>query len=454
MTPLVLLGSLGTLEEKMRVWKWPCEKLSFKDLSSQGADSPSRLSQVFLCSLTDLAQVQALNLASSRVLLVIEENEMEKLTLASSKGFRYWVHQNVALADFEAVVKQLFDSLAGSAELDYHRRRDIHTDISDEFEFRSSKMNKLVQELERAALTKTTILIEGETGVGKSHLAKWLHSVSPRRKGPFISLHCGVVSDELVESELFGHEKGAFTGAVKKKLGRFELAESGTIFLDEVSTLSASAQIKLLQVLQDSSFQRVGGEQDVSVDVRVIAATNERLKDLVQVGKFREDLYYRLNVFSVLIPPLRQRLEDVELLVKRSLENINAKYGLSFTGVEPSALAALKLHAWPGNIRELQNVIERASILEKSNVITLESLPSDLVEQVDTEGRPKVVVDIEKSLADSRSKVIEDFERQYLTGLLEKTNGSIQNTAMQAKVGVRQLHKLLSKYQIKKELYK
>jgi two-component system NtrC family response regulator len=237
--------------------------------------------------------------------------------------------------------------------------------ISKEFFGKSSKIQKIVNAVEKLAKSyDTTILIEGESGTGKEMIAKFIHQESPRRQGPFIRINCSAIPRELAESELFGHEKGAFTGAVQKtKMGKFELASGGTILLDEIAELSPEMQAKLLRVLQEKKFYRLGGEKEIEVDVRVLAATNKKLEDEVKKGNFREDLFYRLNVGYVYIPPLRERKEDILFLAYSFLNEFGNKFEKKFKGFEPAALELLKEYPWKGNIRELKNVIERVTIL-------------------------------------------------------------------------------------------
>lgn len=236
-------------------------------------------------------------------------------------------------------------------------------------------MNKLI---DRVATTRTNVLVIGESGTGKELVARRIHDHSPLKNKPFIPVNCGAIPENLIESELFGHKKGSFTGAVAEKMGLFEAANHGTIFLDEVGELPLSMQVKLLRVIQERSFRKVGGTDDVHVDVRIIAATNRNLEEAVRQGTFREDLYYRLNVILIRTPPLRERAGDVRLLAKFFLEQFAQKFSKSTRSFAPGVLEALDGYGWPGNVRELENVIERAIALESSEEITLQSLPITL----------------------------------------------------------------------------
>jgi transcriptional regulator with GAF, ATPase, and Fis domain len=331
--------------------------------------------------------------------------------------------------------------------------KSIHSDImSSSMTSESPEMSGVLKKIESVAPTATTVLLTGETGVGKSRIAKMIHDQSSRSGEAFVSLNCGAIPESLVESELFGHEKGSFTGAIRRKLGKFELANNGTLFLDEVGTLSLTTQVKLLQILQEKTFQRVGGESDIKVDVRVITATNESLKDLVEKKLFRGDLFYRLNVFPIDIPPLRERTLDIPGLVSLFLEELSQKNNKEIKMISEPALEALMSYSWPGNIRELENIIERAFILETTDCINPESLPLELIEV--NESNAVVPMDASLTLAEARTQAIAELERQYLKEVLANNRGRIAKSAQVAGVGVRQLHKLLKKYNIDKKEFR
>jgi DNA-binding NtrC family response regulator len=225
------------------------------------------------------------------------------------------------------------------------------------------------------APTKASVLITGDSGVGKELVADAIHALSPRQDKPFIKVHCAALAESLLESELFGHEKGSFTGATGRKHGRFELANEGSLFLDEIGEINQNVQIKILRVLQEKKFERVGGEETLEVDVRVIAATNRDLKAEIEKGNFREDLYYRLNVINIHIPPLRERKDDIPLLAAAFLKECGEENGKKFEGFDAKARTALYAYAWPGNVRELRNCIESAVVMSKGPNITLDDLP-------------------------------------------------------------------------------
>ncbi len=321
----------------------------------------------------------------------------------------------------------------------------VHTD--------NAAMQEVFKKIQSVARTKATVMLAGETGTGKGMVARLIHLHSNRKSAQFISVHCGAIPDTLLESELFGHEKGAFTGAHRKKLGKFEIARGGTIFLDEVGTITAASQIKLLQVLQDGTFSRVGGEETIETDARIIAASNSDLKQMSEEGAFRRDLYYRLNVFPIRLPPLRERNEDVAFLTTLFLKKFNREYGKGIGGVHPLVTEMLVNYSWPGNIRELENLVERAYILETSAVLTPESFPDELFEKGGS-GPVAVPLDTQSTLAEARKTVVENFERQYLNELFSRNRGKVKKTAAEAGITPRQLNKLMLKYDIHKEDFK
>jgi DNA-binding NtrC family response regulator len=316
----------------------------------------------------------------------------------------------------------------------------------------SPLMRRSLDLIRSVARTNMTVLLSGETGTGKGLLAKLLHQHSAQSAGPFVSVHCGAIPENLIESELFGHEKGAFTGASGRKLGKFEVAKGGTIFLDEVGTMAPDAQVKLLKVLQDKVFQRVGGAADIEADVRVVAATNGDLLKMSETGAFRSDLYYRLSVFPVEVPPLRDRREDIEHLAGVILAGFNATYDKGIGGFHRLVLKGFMQYPWPGNIRELANVMERAYILETSSVLTAQSFPPDMA--APESSGATVEVDVSSTLAEVRRRGIEEIERMYLEEMLARHRGRIDKTAECAGITPRQLHKLMTRYAIRKESYK
>jgi transcriptional regulator with GAF, ATPase, and Fis domain len=325
-------------------------------------------------------------------------------------------------------------------------------DLGSVLDSDSERMREALGKLRAVAPTRTTVLLGGETGTGKGVLARAIHELSQRRGGPFVAVHCGAIPETLLESELFGHERGAFTGAVRRKPGRFEIANGGTLFLDEVGTISPAMQIKLLQVLQEWQFQRVGGEQVIEADVRIVAASNVDLSGLVDEGRFRLDLFYRLSVFPIEVPPLRERIEDLPRLVAALLERLTEIHGGRIQGVEREVLHAFAGYAWPGNVRELENLLERACILEGSDVLGPASFPAELFTV--TRATTAVPVDTRQTLAEARKLAADAAERAYLTELLARYAGRVGRTAEAAGITPRQLHKLMTKHSLHKEQFR
>ncbi|MGH8059773.1 MAG: sigma-54-dependent transcriptional regulator, partial [Candidatus Entotheonellia bacterium] len=273
---------------------------------------------------------------------------------------------------------------------------------------KSKPMQKLYDLIERVATSSVPVFITGESGSGKDLVAQSVHSLSKRRSGRFVAINCGAVPPTLIENELFGHEKGAFTGADQRREGYFEMADDGTIFLDEITEMPPDLQVKLLRVLEQNRFRRIGGRQEIEIDVRVISATNRDPFKAIEEHKLREDLYYRLNVFPIHVAPLRDRLDDIPLLASYFLEILNEKEGKNITGFDPSVLDVLQQYAWPGNVRELRNVINRAYILAWSHTITQSCLPDELQAKTAAPTKPKVLqVPVGLSLQEIQTRAIQ-----------------------------------------------
>jgi len=300
--------------------------------------------------------------------------------------------------------------------------RYLHQELQERYPFTgiigsSQAMQRVFEVVDSVAPTNTNVLITGESGTGKELIARSIHQRSHRREQPFIVLNCAALSEGVLESELFGHEKGAFTGALATRKGRFELAHQGTLFIDEVGEMPASAQVKLLRVIQEHEFERVGGTRTIRSDVRLVAATNRNLEELVKKGVFREDLFYRLNVVNIELPPLRERREDIEALAGHFLQKFQRETGRPVHQLSPRALSCLLAYEWPGNVRELQNAMERAVVLCKGESITPRDLPQGI------QGPEQICLELPDN-GGSLTEILEDLERQLIVQTLARQNGS------------------------------
>ena len=307
-------------------------------------------------------------------------------------------------------------------------------------------MLEVYKTVARVAPTKSTVLILGESGTGKEMIARAVHEHSPRANEPFVAVDCGALTETLLESELFGHVRGAFTGAVADKKGVFEEAQRGTCFLDEIGGIGANLQARLLRVLQEHEVRRVGGKDWLSVDVRVVAATNYNLAEAVKRGEFRQDLYYRLNVVAIDLPPLRERRDDIPLLVNHFLKHYSEENGKTIAGVSDDALALLCSYRWPGNIRELENAIEQAVALSYQSVLTADDLPRALRERQPASLDSPEATDGQAVFADRPS--LEEVKKRYLLYVLHATQGNVSATARILRVDRRSLYRMLARYKI------
>lgn len=318
----------------------------------------------------------------------------------------------------------------------------------------SKKIRELVSIIEKVAVTDSSVLITGESGTGKEMVARYIHELSPRKNGAFVKVNCGALTETLLESEMFGHEKGAFTGAVRQKLGRFELADGGTIFLDEIGEISLSTQVKLLRVLQEREFERVGGEKTIKVDVRIIAATNKNLQKEVKSGCFREDLYYRLYIVPIEIPPLRERREDIPELVQFFIKKHKERTRSSVEGISDEALKILNKYPWPGNIRELENVIEQTLVLSSGKTIEVENLPFHIRNPLCEQKNEKGFIVSRYSQGMNLDEFLSDVEREIIKETLIMTNNNKAEASRLLGIKSSALQYKIAKYRLLEEIEK
>lgn len=365
---------------------------------------------------------------------------VETAVEAMKKGAHDYLMKPVNIDELQILVDRIFEQKQLKQENERLRR-----EVDDRYGFdsiigRSPQMESIFEKVRQVAPTKASVLIQGETGTGKELIAKAIHFNSPRRRKPFVAVNCGALTQTLLESELFGHEKGAFTGAVKQKAGRFEMAHGGTIFLDEISETSAELQVKLLRVLQEHEFERVGGTKPVKVDVRLVTATNRDLKKEVEAGNFREDLYYRLNVIRIDLPPLRERPEDIPLIANHFLKHFNEEHGKNLT-MNPKTMQVLQNYHWPGNVRQLRTIMESSVILTSGR----EVMPKNLPEEIRTESAPSNAVRLRVGMT------VSDAEKELIKATLSEFNGNKAKAARTLGLGRKTLYRKLQEYGIEPE---
>ena len=371
------------------------------------------------------------------VIILTGHGTIERAVTAMRDGAWDFLSKPVDLDHLSLKVKRALET----RELFFKHRRMIE-ELERKKQFKSivgnsRNIREIFDTINKVASTKASILITGESGVGKELVADAIHDLSPRKEMPFIKAHCAALSPSLLESELFGHEKGAFTGAVSRRKGRFELASGGTLFLDEIGEIDQNIQIKLLRVLQEKKFERVGGEQTIEVDVRIIAATNKDLKAEIEKGNFREDLYFRLNVVNINVPPLRERKDDIPILAAAFLKEFAAENGKTIEGIHEKARSRLYAYEWPGNIRELRNCVESAVVMCQSKIITVDDLPPALRGASD-EGWIRV----------RQGSSMEECEKVIIQETLSQCRGNKTKTADVLGIGRKTLLRKLVEYKL------
>ncbi len=353
---------------------------------------------------------------------------------AMRRGAYDFMTKPINLDRLELVLKRALESRALETE-----NRALREQLDARFGLenivgQSPALQEVFDTIRQVAQSRATVLIQGESGTGKELVAHALHRLSPRSKGPFIAVHCAALSETLLESELFGHERGAFTGATERRRGRFELADGGTLFLDEIGEIDSALQVKILRVLEERRFERVGGQETVDVDVRLVVATNRDLKKMVEEGTFREDLFYRLDVVAIRLPPLRDRVGDLPLLVDHFLSVFAAENGKKIDGITPEALQALSGYDWPGNVRELRNMVERMVVLSRGDRLTLRDVPMHVRGGADVTSPRGGALSLEAN------------EKQMIIRALKANGGNVTRAAAELGISRRTLHRKLNEY--------
>ena len=388
-----------------------------------------------------LEKIKALNL-QAEVLMISAYGTVDDAVKAMHLGAADFMTKPFSPDELRMRVKNIFEKISNSKKIEtlVEQNKLLETELFEGFEEiigKSSSMQKIFLLIDQISQKESTVLINGESGTGKELVARAIHSKSNRSENPFIKINCGALNDNLLESELFCHEKGAFTGAIKQKKGRFELADKGTLFLDEIGDVSGAMQVKLLRVIQEGEFERVGGEQTIKTSVRIIAATNKNLGKLITEGKFREDLYYRLSVILLSIPSLRERKDDIPLLVEHFLKKSAVKNGVEQKVVDQESINLLKEYSWPGNIRELENLVERLTVISEGKVIDSELIARHLFSGI--------------GMANSfenlpLEEALYNFEKSLIVQAMKKSDGVKNRAAKMLGIGTSVLYYKLEKF--------
>jgi DNA-binding NtrC family response regulator len=383
--------------------------------------------------LLELARTKA---PDTHIILMTAYGTVENAVEAMRKGAYDYIQKGSDPAKFELVVERALNFQEAQRE-----NRRLRSELQDRYSFsnmigKSRLMEQVFDLIKTVATSRATVLVTGESGTGKELAARALHYNSDRRNGPFIRLNCAALPKDLMESELFGHEKGAFTGAIKQTRGRFEMADGGTLLLDEISEIDPSLQAKLLRVLQEREFERIGSTHTIKVDVRIIATTNRDLQKEVEQGNFREDLFYRLNVIDVGLPSLRERKEDIPALVKNFIDKFSNENGKEVSSIDDSAMEALIAYDWPGNVRELENYTERAVVVSRHSTLGEEDFPSKLTAALGTEFSDNIQIGL----------TVHEMEHRLIMKTLESCNGNRTEAAIKLGISTRTLRNKLHEY--------
>jgi DNA-binding NtrC family response regulator len=379
--------------------------------------------------------------ADVTTLLLTAQGTVETAVEAMKEGAYDYLTKPVDIQRLKILLDKIVERLETMREVKALRRQLRESGTFGSIIGNSPEMRKIYQIVEQAAPTSASVLVTGESGTGKELIAQVIHQLSPRATFPFVAINCAAIPETLLESEIFGHEKGAFTGAADRRQGCFELADRGTLFLDEIGEMTPATQVKLLRVLQERKFRRLGGRVEQSVDVRVLAATNLDPLEAVQKGKLREDLFYRLNVFSFRLPTLRERKEDLPLLIQAFINEFNSRNQKSIAGVDQQAMRMMEHYSWPGNVRELRNVIERATILSSGPFIEPKHLPPALADEPPVPHQPQVAL--------APGVTVEEAERRLIMMTLEHTRDNKTRAAEILGISLKTLHNKLNKLRLR-----
>lgn len=400
--------------------------------------------------LTALEKIKALDPKTFVVIMTAHAN-LQDAVLAIKEGAYDYIEKPVQPEKLAEIVTKALETQEMVSELAVSSPI-MDDDVDTEFVGASEKMSEIFNLINRLSQVETTVMIRGENGTGKELVARAIHFNSPRKHGEFVAINCGAIPEELMESELFGHEKGAFTGANERKIGKFQLANKGTLFLDEIAELRPELQVKLLRVLQEKKFIPVGSNREVKTSARIVTATNRNLEKMIQEGIFREDLFYRLNVMPIFLPPLRERLDDLEGLLKFFIRKYNRKHGRDIQSFSQDTIEILKRYTWPGNVRELENVIERAFVISNAPVITPDLLPEGLKQAAEDQINIDFPQHYSGPLDFDRFK--EETEKEFIVQALKANKGRINQTVAHANIPKNTLLRKIKKYEINvKEFY-
>ncbi len=390
---------------------------------------------------------------SAEVILLTAYGSVEDAVKAMKKGAYYYLTKPVNLEELDFLINKAINSRKLKEENrelmdELYREKIKHGKLL----VQSKVMKSVLDDVDKIAQSNATVLIEGESGTGKELIAHRLHDESHRKNKPFIAVHCASLTDTLLLSELFGHEKGSFTGASDRKIGRFEKAHQGTLFLDEIGDISMDTQVKLLRILQEREFERVGGTKTIKVDVRLICATNKNLMQEVKDGRFREDLYYRLNVIYLKVPPLRDRMDDLDILIPAFIEDFAKQNGKGVQGMKPEAIEVMKKYNWPGNVRELRNIIERMIVLNQKALLDIEDIPQDIKKfsnlEIENSSLIKVAGAVSFAQAASSNHQLEDVEKEFIQRKLIEAKGNKSSAAKLLGISRRTLYRKIEEYNL------